>query len=66
MNPLCRKLGTNVPTPRRIWKGDGGMNRLFKIVLRLYKRLLESRIDFDHYDPKLSRKLDVVNSLLEA
>jgi len=42
------------------------MNPILKIALKFYKRLLESQINYARYDPKLSRKLDVVNSLLEA
>jgi len=42
------------------------MNLLLKAALRLYKRILESRIDYARYDPKLSRRLDVIIALLES
>jgi hypothetical protein len=42
------------------------MQWLLNGLLRLYRRYLESQIDFNSYNPELSRKLDSTISLLEA
>jgi len=59
-------LATNVATPRRIWKGDGGMKKLNGIALELVFVLAVHVFTRLPYTNKASRWLDRLLLATEA